>query len=227
MKQQRGAAKTARNAIAMAPATSPCRLEWIRLGLSHSEKFGEVKRILREQKLHAVCEEAACPNISGCFGKGTAPFMILGDLCTRRCPFCDVAHGRPRPPDARDPAHLKLKYVVVTSVDRDGLCDAGATHFVDCIRTIREHSPATKIKILLPDFHGRPDLAPDVVEAQPSDVMKHTLEAVPRLYRDVRPGADYTHSLRLLGEFKRCVPGVPPKSELMVGWAKTMMKFCR
>ncbi|MGH8727682.1 MAG: lipoyl synthase [Burkholderiales bacterium] len=221
---QRGAAKTSRNPIAIAPAQALRKPEWIRIRLSYGEKFGEVKRILREQKLHTVCEEAACPNISECFGKGTATFMILGDLCTRRCPFCDVAHGRPLPPDPHEPthlahtiAHLTLKYVVVTSVDRDDLRDGGAAHFADCIRMIRERSPATKIEILVPDFRGRLDLALDVLEAQPPDVMNHNLETVPRLYREARPGADYAHSLRLLGEFKRRVPGVPTKSGLMVG----------
>ena len=224
MTPQRGAAKTARNTIAIVPAPPLRKPEWLRIRLSYGEKFGEVKRILREQKLHTVCEEAACPNISECFGKGTATFMILGDLCTRRCPFCDVAHGRPLPPDADEPAHLahtiaslKLKYVVVTSVDRDDLRDGGAAHFADCIRAIRERSPATRIEVLVPDFRGRLDLALDVLEAQPPDVMNHNLETVPRLYREARPGADYANSLKLLGEFKRRVPGVPTKSGLMVG----------
>jgi lipoic acid synthetase len=224
MMHERGTAKTSRNAIPIVPAAPLRKPEWIRIRLSHSEKFGEVKRILREQNLHTVCEEAACPNISECFGKGTATFMILGDLCTRRCPFCDVAHGRPLPPDPQEPVklartitHLKLKYVVVTSVDRDDLRDGGAGHFRDCIRAIRERSPMTKIEILVPDFRGRLDAALDILEATPPDVMNHNLETVPRLYREARPGADYVHSLRLLSEFKRRVPGVPTKSGLMVG----------
>jgi lipoyl synthase len=224
MTPQRGAAKTARHTIAIAPAAPLRKPEWIRIRLSHGDKFGEVKRLLREQKLHTVCEEAACPNISECFGKGTATFMILGDLCTRRCPFCDVAHGRPLPPDADEPAHLahsiaslKLQYVVVTSVDRDDLRDGGAAHFADCIRAIRERSPMTRIEVLVPDFRGRLAIALDLLAATPPDVMNHNLETVPRLYRQARPGADYANSLKLLGEFKRRVPGVPTKSGLMVG----------
>jgi lipoic acid synthetase len=224
MTVSRGAAKTSRNPIPIVPAPPLRKPEWIRIRLSHGEKFGEVKRILREQKLHTVCEEAACPNIGECFGRGTATFMILGDLCTRRCPFCDVAHGRPLPPDPEEPAHLahtvahlKLQYVVVTSVDRDDLRDGGARHFADCIRAIRERSPATKIEILVPDFRGRLDAALDILEASPPDVMNHNLETVPRLYREARPGADYAHSLKLLSEFKRRLPDGPTKSGLMVG----------
>jgi lipoic acid synthetase len=191
---------------------------------SANTRFYEIKNILREHRLHTVCEEASCPNIGECFGKGTATFMIMGDKCTRRCTFCDVAHGRPQPLDAEEPANLaktiaalKLAYVVITSVDRDDLKDGGAQHFVDCIRAVREKSPATKIEVLVPDFRGRLDRALEILEAAPPDVMNHNMETVPRLYRVARPGSDYAHSLRLLQEFKRKVPGVPTKSGLMLG----------
>jgi lipoyl synthase len=171
-----------------------------------------------------VCEEASCPNIGECFGKGTATFMILGDLCTRRCPFCDVAHGRPKPPDEHEPANLartiaalKLKYVVITSVDRDDLRDGGAQHFADCIAAIREASPATRIEVLVPDFRGRLETALEKLALAPPDVMNHNLETVPRLYRQARPGADYHHSLKLLKDFKAGFPDIPTKSGLMVG----------
>ncbi|SES72817.1 lipoic acid synthetase [Nitrosospira multiformis] len=229
--RQKGVAKTARNPVKIAPQ-SPDQLlrkpSWIRVRSSNSQEFYEVKRILREQKLHTVCEEASCPNIGECFGKGTATFMILGDLCTRRCPFCDVAHGRPRPPDPEEPLHLaqsiaamKLKYVVITSVDRDDLRDGGAQHFVDCIREVRAHSPQTKIEILVPDFRGRLDIALEKLFVCPPDVMNHNLETVPRLYRQCRPGADYMHSLRLLKDFKARFPGIPTKSGLMLGLGET------
>jgi lipoic acid synthetase len=175
-----------------------------------------------------VCEEASCPNIGECFGKGTATFMIMGDKCTRRCPFCDVGHGRPDPLDPDEPANLartiaalKLRYVVITSVDRDDLKDGGAQHFVDCIGAVRAASPATRIEILVPDFRGRLDRALAILEAAPPDVMNHNLETVPRLYRESRPGSDYAHSLSLLQEFKRRVPAVPTKSGLMVGLGET------
>lgn len=229
--RQKGVAKTARNPVKIAPQSTDQLLRkpsWIRVRSSNSQEFYEVKRILREQKLHTVCEEASCPNIGECFGKGTATFMILGDLCTRRCPFCDVAHGRPRPPDPEEPLHLaqsiaamKLKYVVITSVDRDDLRDGGAQHFVDCIREVRAHSPQTKIEILVPDFRGRLDIALEKLFVCPPDVMNHNLETVPRLYRQCRPGADYTHSLRLLKEFKARFPGIPTKSGLMLGLGET------
>jgi lipoic acid synthetase len=203
--------------------------EWIRVRAgSPSTRFYEIKDILREHRLHTVCEEASCPNIGECFGKGTATFMIMGDKCTRRCPFCDVGHGRPDPLDAREPANLartiaalKLRYVVITSVDRDDLKDGGAQHFVDCIRAVREAAPATRIEVLVPDFRGRLDRALAILETAPPDVMNHNLETVPRLYRESRPGADYAHSLSLLREFKRRVPGVPTKSGLMVGLGET------
>jgi lipoic acid synthetase len=199
--------------------------DWIRVRAgSASTRFYEIKNILREHRLHTVCEEASCPNIGECFGKGTATFMIMGDKCTRRCTFCDVAHGRPEPLDVEEPlnlartiAALKLTYVVITSVDRDDLRDGGAAHFVACIRAVRELSPDTRIEVLVPDFRGRLDRALEVLEAAPPDVMNHNLETVPRLYRQARPGSDYAHSLRLLQEFKRRVPNVPTKSGLMVG----------
>jgi lipoic acid synthetase len=202
---------------------------WIRVRAgSHNTRFYEIKNILREHKLHTVCEEASCPNIGECFGKGTATFMIMGDKCTRRCPFCDVGHGRPDPLDANEPenlartiAALKLSYVVITSVDRDDLRDGGAQHFVDCIRKVRELSPATRIEVLVPDFRGRMDRALAILEAAPPDVMNHNLETVPRLYREARPGSDYQHSLSLLAEFKKRVPGVPTKSGLMLGLGET------
>ena len=227
--RQKGADKTARNPIKIVPQTEVLRKpSWIRVRSSNSKEFYEVKRILREQKLHTVCEEASCPNIGECFGKGTATFMILGDLCTRRCPFCDVAHGKPRPPDPDEPLHLaqsiaamRLKYVVITSVDRDDLRDGGAQHFVDCIRQVREHSPQTKIEILVPDFRGRLDVALEKLSAFPPDVLNHNLETVPRLYKQCRPGADYAHSLKLLQDFKTRFPSIPTKSGLMLGLGET------
>jgi lipoic acid synthetase len=184
--------------------------------------------MLREHSLHTVCEEASCPNIGECFGKGTASFMILGDICTRRCPFCDVAHGKPLPPDPAEPqnlAHsiglLKLRYVVITSVDRDDLRDGGAQHFSDCLRAIRAASPATRLETLVPDFRGRLDAALDAMASELPDVLNHNLETVPRLYPLARPGADYVHSLRLLKEFKRRFPQVVTKSGLMLGLGET------
>ena len=225
---ERGAAKTSRIPIKVIEAPILRKPEWIRVRAPHQAKFYEIKRILREQKLHTVCEEASCPNIGECFGKGTATFMILGDLCTRRCPFCDVAHGKPQPPDPDEPRHLahtiaalKLKYVVITSVDRDDLRDGGAQHFADCIRAVRERSPQTRIEILVPDFRGRLDLALDILQLEPPDVMNHNLETVPRLYRQARPGADYAHSLELLKDTKARLPGLPTKSGLMVGLGET------
>ena len=203
--------------------------DWIRVRAAGAgSHFHAVKRILREQKLHTVCEEASCPNIAECFGKGTATFMILGDLCTRRCPFCDVAHGRPLAPDPEEPRHLaqtiatlRLSYVVITSVDRDDLKDGGAQHFVDCIRAVRETSPGTTVEVLVPDFRGRLERALDVLSAAPPDVMNHNLETVPRLYRQARPGGDYAHSLGLLSSSKKHNPGIPTKSGLMVGLGET------
>jgi len=220
--KEKGQAKTIRIVPRGTPLKKP---DWIRVRAPGANpRYHEIKRILREQKLHTVCEEASCPNIGECFGKGTATFMILGDVCTRRCPFCDVAHGRPLPPDAEEPRHLaetiallKLSYVVVTSVDRDDLRDGGAQHFVDCISEIRKTSPRTTIEVLVPDFRGRLDRALGILDAAPPDVMNHNLETVPRLYRQARPGGDYRHSLTLLKRFKERHPAVPTKSGLMVG----------
>jgi lipoyl synthase len=226
--KHKGDAKTARIPIKIVAAETLAKPGWIRVRAGGSPRFYEIKRILREHNLHTVCEEASCPNIGECFGKGTATFMIMGDICTRRCPFCDVGHGRPLPLDADEPvnlaktiAALSLRYVVITSVDRDDLRDGGAAHFVDCIRAVREQSPQTQIEVLVPDFRGRLERALDVLVAAPPDVMNHNLESVPRLYKQVRPGSDYAHSLRLLREFKAQVPGVPTKSGLMVGLGET------
>jgi lipoic acid synthetase len=228
--KQKGEAKTARIPIKVIPAAAPLKKPaWIRVKAGNSAaRFGEIKQILREHRLHTVCEEATCPNIGECFGKGTATFMILGDLCTRRCPFCDVGHGKPQPPDPDEPrqlaetvAAMKLKYVVITSVDRDDLKDGGAAHFAACIARIRELSPTTKIEVLVPDFRGRLKTALDAFEGHLPDVMNHNLETVPRLYKQARPGADYAHSLKLLKDFKACHPEVPTKSGLMVGLGET------
>ena len=226
--RQTGAEKTARNPVKIIPIQPLKKPDWIRVKSPSGGNFYEVKRILREHRLHTVCEEASCPNIGECFGKGTATFMILGDLCTRRCPFCDVAHGRPKPPDADEPANLartvaamQLRYVVITSVDRDDLRDGGAQHFADCIRALREHSPRTRIEVLVPDFRGRLETALDRLGASPPDVMNHNLETVPRLYRQARPGADYRHSLKLLRDFKARFRDIPTKSGLMVGLGET------
>ncbi|MGD9943302.1 MAG: lipoyl synthase [Burkholderiaceae bacterium] len=228
--KQKGAGKTSRIPIKVVPVTEVLKKpDWIRVRAgSHNSRFYEIKQILREHRLHTVCEEASCPNIGECFGKGTATFMIMGDKCTRRCPFCDVGHGRPDPLDTEEPlnlartiAALKLSYVVITSVDRDDLRDGGAGHFVDCIRSVRELSPRTQIEVLVPDFRGRLDRALAILEAAPPDVMNHNLETVPRLYREARPGSSYEHSLKLLAEFKQRVPGVPTKSGLMLGLGET------
>jgi lipoic acid synthetase len=226
--KEKGRAKVIRlvPASGRAPLAKPA---WIRVrAAGASSRFGEIKEILRRQNLHTVCEEASCPNIAECFGKGTATFMILGDICTRRCPFCDVAHGRPLAPDAEEPRHLAetiaalaLKYVVVTSVDRDDLKDGGAGHFVACINAIRRTSPQTTIEVLVPDFRGRLERALEVLGAATPDVMNHNLETVPRLYKRARPGGDYGHSLHLLKEFKARHPQVPTKSGLMVGLGET------
>jgi lipoic acid synthetase len=226
--QQKRSLKTARIPIKVVPSEPLRKPEWIRVRAGGGERFGEIKKILREANLHTVCEEASCPNIGECFGHGTATFMIMGDLCTRRCPFCDVAHGRPNPLDPDEPRHLgetiaklRLKYVVITSVDRDDLRDGGAGHFVDCINAVRSLSPGTRIEILTPDFRGRLDRALAVLDGGPPDVMNHNLETVPRLYLQARPGSDYAHSLLLLKEFKARHPGVATKSGLMVGLGET------
>lgn len=228
--KQKGAAKTARIPIKIVPVTEVLKKpSWIRVKAgNNATRFGEIKQILRDNNLHTVCEEATCPNIGECFGKGTATFMILGDLCTRRCPFCDVGHGKPLPPDVDEPeklarsiAAMRLKYVVITSVDRDDLRDGGAQHFVDCIARIRALSPATTIEVLVPDFRGRLDLALQVISANAPDVMNHNLETVPRLYKQARPGSDYVHSLKLLQAFKAQHPHLPTKSGLMLGLGET------
>jgi lipoyl synthase len=227
--KQKARDKTARIPIKVVPAEALKKPDWIRVKAgSPTTRFYEIKQILREHKLHTVCEEASCPNIGECFGKGTATFMIMGDKCTRRCPFCDVGHGRPDPLDAGEPlnlartiAALKLQYVVITSVDRDDLRDGGAAHFVACIEKTRELSPATRIEILTPDFRGRMDRALEILKAAPPDVMNHNLETVPRLYKEARPGSDYAYSLNLLKRFKAFAPDVPTKSGLMVGLGET------
>jgi lipoic acid synthetase len=227
--KQKAAAKLSRIPIKVERGEVLKKPEWIRVKAgSPSTRFYEIKQILRESNLHTVCEEASCPNIGECFGKGTATFMIMGDKCTRRCPFCDVGHGRPDPLDALEPenmaktiAKLKLKYVVITSVDRDDLRDGGASHFVECIRKTRELSPGTTIEVLVPDFRGRDDRALDILKAAPPDVMNHNLETIPRLYKEARPGSDYAFSLNLLKKFKALHPNVPTKSGIMVGLGET------
>ena len=227
--KQKGELKTARIPIKIVPQEALRKPDWIRVKAGNDAgRFGEIKKMLRDQKLHTVCEEAACPNIGECLGRGTATFMILGDICTRRCPFCDVGHGKPLPPDVDEPRHLaesvanlKLRYVVITSVDRDDLRDGGAQHFVDVIRAVREASPTTTIEVLVPDFRGRMDVALDIFGQALPDVMNHNLETVPRLYKQARPGADYAHSLNFLKAFKERYPQVPTKSGLMVGLGET------
>jgi len=227
--RQTGKEKTGRNPVKIVPLQQRLRKpEWIRVKSGSGQSYHDVKRMLREHNLHTVCEEASCPNIGECFGKGTATFMILGDVCTRRCPFCDVAHGKPLPPDANEPAQLarsigllKLRYVVITSVDRDDLRDGGARHFADCLSAIRASSPGTRLETLVPDFRGRLDAALEAMAASLPDVLNHNLETVPRLYQLARPGADYLHSLKLLKEFKARFPQVRTKSGLMLGLGET------
>jgi lipoyl synthase len=226
--KETGAAKTARIPIKIIPQPAMRKPEWIRMKVPDSARFQEIKQILRENNLHTVCEEASCPNIGECFSGGTATFMILGDICTRRCPFCDVAHGKPLPPDAQEPenlgrtiAQMRLKYVVITSVDRDDLRDGGAQHFVDCISAVRKYSPDIKVEILVPDFRGRLDRAMEILTLAPPDVMNHNLETVPRLYKEARPGSDYQNSLNLLKVFGEQHPDVPTKSGLMLGIGET------
>ncbi|WP_334109052.1 lipoyl synthase [Methylobacillus sp.] len=223
-----GQAKTARIPIKIIPEPTLKKPNWIKTPLVSTPQFMSVKKLLREQKLMTVCESASCPNITECFSKGTATFMILGDLCTRRCPFCDVPHGRPQPPDPLEPIHLaeairslRLNYVVITSVDRDDLRDGGARHFLECVKAIRSTSPDTKMELLVPDFRGRLNTALDLLKQSPPEVLNHNLETVPRLYKQVRPGADYLHSLQLLELFKRRNPSVLTKSGLMVGLGET------
>jgi len=223
--RERGAAKVARIPIKVEPTVEFLRKpQWIRAKAPTSPEVSRLKSVLRAHRLHTVCEEASCPNLGECFTHGTATFMIMGDICTRRCPFCDVAHGRPGALDAEEPANLAktiaamgLRYVVITSVDRDDLRDAGAGHFKACIEAVRLQSPQTKIEILVPDFRGRIDVALEVLEPFPPDVFNHNLETVPRLYKQVRPGADYAGSLSLLRRFKERHPHIPTKSGLMLG----------
>lgn len=227
--KHKGAEKLARIPVKVVQPEQKLRKpEWIRAKIPTGQKFFEIKNILREQKMHTVCEEASCPNIGECFSHGTATFMIMGDICTRRCPFCDVGHGRPNPLDTNEPQYLAesvakmgLRYVVITSVDRDDLRDGGAQHFADCINAIRDSSPHTKIEILVPDFRGRLDLALDILANNPPDVMNHNLETHPRLYKQARPGADYQHSLNLLKKYKDLMPNIPTKSGIMVGLGET------
>ena len=229
MAKQKAAAKLSRIPVKVEQAEVLKKPEWIRVKAgSPTTRFYEIKDVLRTNKLVTVCEEASCPNIGECFGKGTATFMIMGDKCTRRCPFCDVGHGRPDPLDLDEPeslaktiAQLKLQYVVITSVDRDDLRDGGAGHFVECIRKTRELSPTTQIEVLVPDFRGRDDRALEILKAAPPDVMNHNMETVPRLYKEARPGSDYQFSLNLLKKFKALFPNVPTKSGLMVGLGET------
>ncbi|MGD2082300.1 MAG: lipoyl synthase [Chromatiales bacterium] len=222
---QRAHDKVARIPVKVQPTGSmPRKPPWIRAKAPTGPGVARIKRILRERQLSSVCEEAACPNLGECFSQGTATFMIMGDVCTRRCPFCDVAHGRPRPLDPDEPRHLAeaigamgLRYVVVTSVDRDDLRDGGAAHFAACIRAVRRANPGIRIEVLVPDFRGRMERALEAFRAEPPDVFNHNLETVPRLYRQARPGADYAWSLELLRRFKALHPGVPTKSGLMLG----------
>jgi len=221
----RGADKVARIPVKVVPSTKVKRKpSWIRAKAPTTSEVKRLKKVLREQKLVTVCEEAACPNLGECFTKGTATFLIMGDICTRRCPFCDVGHGRPDPLDENEPSSLAetikamaLKYVVITSVDRDDLRDGGAQHFVDCIQKVRELNPEIRIEILTPDFRGRMEIALDILGKAPPNVFNHNLETVPRLYKQSRPGADYQWSLDLIKNFKQQHPNVPTKSGLMLG----------
>lgn len=221
----RGADKVDRIPVKVIPTEKPLRKpDWIRVRMNSSSEVANIKRILRKNKLASVCEEAACPNLAECFNHGTATFMIMGEICTRRCPFCDVAHGRPLPLDADEPKHLavaiaemQLSYVVITSVDRDDLRDGGASHFADCIRETRLAMPGIKVEVLVPDFRGRMEVALEALAQEPADVFNHNLESVPRLYRQIRPGSDYQWSLGLLKQHKQRLPNVLTKSGLMVG----------
>ena len=221
----RGAEKVRRIPVKVIPTTDlPSKPDWIRVKIPASSKISHIKNKLRQHKLASVCEEASCPNLGECFSNGTATFMIMGDICTRRCPFCDVAHGKPRPLDENEPRELAeairemgLSYVVITSVDRDDLKDSGAQHFANCIIETRKHNPDIKVEILVPDFRGRIDIALNILEPIPPDVFNHNLETVPRLYKKARPGADYQYSLDLLKAYKSIRPDVVTKSGLMLG----------
>ncbi len=228
---QRGVDKVARIPIKVEPTIGalPRKPPWLRARAPTDPRVQALKALLRAEGLHTVCEEASCPNLGECFAHGTATFMIMGALCTRRCPFCDVAHGRPQPLDLAEPEHLanavermRLKYVVITSVDRDDLRDGGAAHFAACIAAVRARTPSTRIEILVPDFRGRMDVALEILQRTPPDVFNHNLESVPRLYLKVRPGSDYAWSLELMRRYKEAVPGVPTKSGLMLGLGETL-----
>ena len=237
----RGAEKVRRIPIKVVPTDQPLRKpDWIRIKLTANPEVDRIKGILRQRKLASVCEEASCPNLSECFSHGTATFMIMGEICTRRCPFCDVAHGKPNPLDPDEPrqlaeavAEMQLKYVVVTSVDRDDLKDSGAGHFAACIEAVRKANPTTTLEILVPDFRGRMDIALSILADNPPDVFNHNLETVPRLYKKARPGADYEWSLDLLARYKSVQPDVQTKSGLMLGLGEAfeevveVMKDCR
>jgi len=226
---QRGADKLSRIPVKVEASETILRKpKWIRAKAPSGQGVVKIKKILRERKLSSVCEEAACPNLGECFSHGTATFMIMGDICTRRCPFCDVAHGKPKPLDTDEPdslanaiAEMQLKYVVITSVDRDDLRDGGADHFAQCIQKTRELSPETRIEVLVPDFRGRVETALEKLGQQLPDVLNHNLETVPRLYRQCRPGADYKGSLQLLSAFKKKHPNVLSKSGIMLGLGET------
>lgn len=227
--KQRGAEKLSRIPVKIMPTETPLRKpDWIRVKIPASPAVSDLKKLLRENNLVTVCEEAACPNLPECFSHGTATFMIMGDKCTRRCSFCDVAHGRPDPLDENEPLHLGktiaqmgLRYVVVTSVDRDDLRDGGASHFSACIKSIRNYSPTIKIEVLVPDYRGRMDVALAATGTHLPDVFNHNIETVPRLYKQARPGSDYAHSLKLLQEFKKRYPAIPTKSGIMLGLGET------
>ena len=228
--KHRGADKVRRIPVKVIPSETVLRKpDWIRVRIPGSSEVGRIKNILRTRKLASVCEEASCPNISECFSHGTATFMIMGEICTRRCPFCDVAHGKPLALDKDEPrqlaeavAEMKLKYVVVTSVDRDDLKDSGAGHFADCISELRIHNPDTRVEVLVPDFRGRMEIALEILSNCPPDVFNHNLETVPRLYKKARPGADYQWSLALLKQYKQLNPSVLTKSGLMLGLGETL-----
>ena len=225
----RGESKVARIPIKVVPSDPKRKPEWIRAKAPVTPEVMRLKGLLREHNLHTICEEAACPNLGECFTHGTATFLIMGQICTRRCPFCDVAHGKPDPLDENEPAHLaktiaamQLKHVVVTSVDRDDLRDGGAAHFRACIKEIRAQSPNTNIEVLVPDFRGRMNVALEVLADNPPDIFNHNLESIPRLYKAVRPGSDYQWSLDLIKNFQEQHPNVPTKSGLMLGLGESM-----
>ncbi len=225
----RGESKVSRIPIKVVPTEPKRKPDWIRSKVPSNPEVSRLKALLREHQLHTICEEAACPNLGECFTQGTATFLIMGQICTRRCPFCDVAHGKPDPLDENEPAHLaktiaamKLKHVVVTSVDRDDLRDGGAAHFRECIKEIRTQSPKTNIEVLVPDFRGRMNVALEVLAECPPDIFNHNLESIPRLYKAVRPGSDYQWSLDLIKKFQAQHPNVPTKSGLMLGLGETI-----